>query len=102
MTFQEKRASSFSWAFGNIPAIALSMLGIAAAGLALVGAGGGFEGWTMIAIIAAVVLFGLAAASYFVGLRLRGSEVVTYAPDNPPVRFDVDQGTGERRPHREA
>ena len=103
MTFMEKRRPIWSWVFGNVPAITFSMLGIVAVALFIVSLVGDFEGWTAITAIGTIVLFALAVVAFIGGHKLeQHSEPVTYAPDFPGDRLDVDPDTGARRLHLES
>ena len=99
----EKRRPIWSWVFGNVPAVTFSLLGIVAVALFVVALGGRFEGWIAITAIAAVVLFALAAVAFVGGRKiLRDAETITYAPDFPPERLDVDTQTGARQIHHDS
>ncbi|WP_072804923.1 hypothetical protein [Rhodococcoides yunnanense] len=100
----EKKARSSRWVKDaeNRTAIVLLMGTVVAAGLFLTALGGGFEGWAVIAGVAAVVLLAGGLLSLRASVREKGApEPVVYHPDSPDVVLDVDRETGKRSPHKD-
>ncbi|MDQ1203205.1 hypothetical protein QE449_003823 [Rhodococcus sp. SORGH_AS303] len=87
----------------NYLAWLLLMAGTAAAGALLTALAGGFEGWTVVAAIATVVLFAGCWFSYRDGARRGAAEqhIIQYHPDSPDEVIDIDTDTGERQPHQD-
>lgn len=100
-----RRAHVWERVAENYLAWLLLMAGIAAAGAFLTALAGGFEGWTVVAAIATIVLFAGCWFSFRDGARRAAAEphIIAYHPDSPDVviDIDIDQDTGERHLHRD-
>ncbi|MFI1920328.1 hypothetical protein [Nocardia sp. NPDC020380] len=95
--YVEKQSAVWTWQLG-IVAVSLLMLGFVGMGATITALADGFTGWSWVAAVLTLAVFGGAGCAFVIGKRRnRRPCTEVYSPDNPAAVHDLDRVDGEPR-----